>query len=88
MAGAAVKQFGALDRVGLGFGFMAVDAPTHIDGLFNGGNCLCAHIAMTIFTVQSGGDVGTMIEMNKIRHLVNRNPIDRFLCFNVTAQLL
>ena len=79
MAGTAIKQFGALDRVALGFRFMAVDAPTHVHGLFNRGDSFGAHIAMTIFAVQSCCDVGTMVEMNKVRHLVYRNPIDWFV---------
>ena len=46
MAGTAIQQFGALDRIVFGFGFVAINTPAHVHGLFYRGNSFCAHIAM------------------------------------------
>jgi len=88
MAGAAVEQLGALDRVVLGFGLVAVETPAHVDGLFECGDCLFAHVTMAVFAVQPGGDMRTVIEVHKVWHLVNRHPIDRLVFLNIFAQFL
>ena len=88
MASTAIKQFSAFDHVILGFGFVTGDAPTHIYSLLECGNSLFAHVTMTIFAVQTGGDMWAMIEMHKIRHLVNRNPVDGLVFLYILIELL
>ena len=85
MAGGAIKQLGAFDRVICGPGFVTVDAPTHVDGLLYCGYGLFTHIAVTVFAVQASCDVWPVIEMHKIRHLVNWNPIDGLVFLYICA---
>ena len=91
MTRSTIDQFGALLGQGDGnsriiagvircivFGlcFVAVDAPAHINGLFQCGNRLFAHIAVAVFAVQSGGDMRAVVEMHEVGHLIDRHPID------------
>ena len=86
MAGAAVEQLGALDRVILGFGFVTVNTPAHVDSLFKCGNGFFAHIAMAIFAVHTGCDVRAMVKVNKVRYLIDRDPLDGFILLNKIVQ--
>ena len=88
MARPAIEQFGVLDRVIFGLGLVTIDAPAHVDGLFQRGDRLFAHIAMTVFAVQPGGDVRAVVEMDKIRHLINGNPINRLVFLHKCVEFL
>ena len=88
MAGSAIEQLGAFDRIAFGPGFVTVDAPAHVDGLFNCFHSLFAHIAVAVLAVQPGRDVWAVIEMHKIRHLVDRDPINRFVLLYIRAEFL
>ena len=48
---------------------------THIEYLRVFGNSHFAHITMTVLAVLSRGYMGTMIKLNKIRHLRNGYPL-------------
>lgn len=67
---------------------MAIDTPPHIHGLFKGGYCLLAHITMAGFARNAFSDVRPVVEMNKIRYLVNRDPFDRFVVSGVIVEFL
>ena len=102
MAGAAIGKFGALLEQHRRHGRIVIrivleiifrlrsvtsQTPTHIQHLRVLLHRHLGHVAMTIFAVQPGRDVRSMIEVNEIRHVRHGHPLDRLAFHDVIAQL-
>ena len=64
---------------------MAVQTPTHIHFLRHGGDHL-ADLSMAILAIQTGSNVWTMTEENKVRQNSHRNPGYGLVILNITCQ--
>ena len=75
MARATVGEFNQQFMVLARDRLVTFQAESHIEDLRIFGNGHLAHIAVTVFAVLSCGHMGTMIELNKVRHLRNWHPL-------------
>ena len=83
MARATISKLGQFFGVIGKPGSVTVQTPTHVHDLRVPGDINGTHIAMAVFTVQAGRDMGTMCEMHKFRNLCHRDPGDFFIVQNV-----
>ena len=87
MTGNAIGQLGQHDRIICEARAVTAETPAHVHLLGDGDRHL-ADLAVALFAVQSGGDVRTVAEINKVRQDGNRHPCDGLVLLDVTDQLV
>lgn len=87
MASHTIGQFGQHNGIVLVPRAMTVQTPTHIHFLRHGGGHL-ADLSMAIFAVETGCNVWTVAEINKVRQDCHRHPCYGFVIFDITCQFV
>ena len=88
MACAAIGQLGQLLGI-IGSGRtlpMAGYAPAHVHHLWIPRDLYLRHIPVTALTVQPGSDMRPVREMDKIRNLRHRHPLDFLVVQNIVLK--
>ena len=85
MTSQAIGQFGQFNGIVLVACPMAVQTPTHIHLLRHGSDHL-ADLSMAILTINTGCDVRTMAEVNKVWQNSHRHPGNGLVFLNITCQ--
>ena len=87
MACDTIGQLCKHDRIVCEARAVTVQAPAHVH-LVRDGIRHRADLAVALFAMQAGSDMGAVAEVNEIRQDGDRHPGDRFALFHIGDQLI